>query len=69
MTIVAITSVFRICRKDSVFTNPLVHLEDINPITVFSFKKGVFMNNIQILTKVTAVVYRITKVTATNGFQ
>jgi hypothetical protein len=27
------------------------------------------MNNIQILTKVTAVVYRIIKVTATNGFQ
>jgi hypothetical protein len=41
ITIVAITSVFRIFRKDSVFTNPLVHLEDINPITVFSFEKSV----------------------------
>ena len=46
ITIVAITSVFRIFRKDSVFTNPHVHLEDINPVTAFSFEKDLFMNNI-----------------------
>ena len=46
ITIVAITNVLIIFRKKSVFTNPLVHLEDINPITVFSFEKNLFMNNI-----------------------
>jgi hypothetical protein len=45
ITIVAITNVLIIFRKKSVFTNPLVHLEDINPITVFSFEKDLFMNS------------------------
>jgi hypothetical protein len=46
ITIVAITSIFRIFRKDSVFTSPLVHLEDINPITALSFENDLFMINI-----------------------
>jgi hypothetical protein len=51
MTIVAITNVFRIFRKNSAFMNPLVHSEHINPIMVFSFEKDLFMNNAHDYTK------------------